>query len=128
MRILVVENEYMSVKGAFEASNKFDFNSQLIIEDVGKSQDVDFAKIENYNVIFIDISLASKSKLDGIGLLEKINSQAPGVMLRTVILTGDHNIEEKLKEKNLLDKKLKILKKPINFKDVSSIIQSITGD
>lgn len=125
MKILVVENEYLSVKGAFEASNKFDFNSQLVIEAVDKSQDVNLAKIETYNVIFIDISLASKSKLDGIGLLEKIHSHVPDVISRTVVLTGDHNIEEKLKEKKLLNKNLKILKKPINFRDVSSIIKSI---
>ena len=66
-QILIIENEYYSVKMAFEAANLLAFRNELIYHNISKAQDIKYERLMEYSLIFIDISLAQKSDLDGYG-------------------------------------------------------------
>lgn len=127
IKILIIENEYNSVKGAFSAANLFDFNSELDIINEDKAQNIIYNELKNFDVIFIDISLATKSVLDGLGIIEKISTLSYGAILlkKIVILTGDHDIDNKIKNIDIPYKDFPILKKPINFNHVTEVIKVI---
>lgn len=127
IKILIIENEYNSVKGAFSAANLFDFNSELDIINEDKAQNIIYNELKNFDVIFIDISLATKSVLDGLGIIEKISTLSNGTIIlkKIVILTGDHDIDNKIRNINIPYKDFPILKKPINFNHVTEVIKVI---
>ncbi|MDR2993262.1 MAG: hypothetical protein LBV11_05425 [Bacillus cereus] len=122
--ILVIENEFNSIKGAFEAANLFDFDSKLKVKNLDKAQDVNFDELSSYDVIFLDISLAIKSELDGFGIIQKIKTlnNSDDILSKIVVITGDFEIDKKMEEKHL---HLPILKKHINFNDITKMIKQI---
>ncbi|GHA25552.1 hypothetical protein GCM10007103_03480 [Salinimicrobium marinum] len=120
IKILIVENEVGYIETAFEYMNDLYYDNRLDFKIIAKSQDLPSNQnLENYDIIFLDISLAKSSELDGIGILRKINSDNI-LIKKLVILTGNHNIQEKLKENGL--GVYPIVTKPIDFNDLLKVI------
>jgi len=116
MNILIFENEYTFIENAFNYVNHRYFNGDLKFTVCPKSQDLKpFKSIENYDHVFIDISLALKSDLDGFGILKKIKDENLKVKKITII-TGNNNISKKLEEEELNN--YPIIVKPITFHDL----------
>lgn len=124
MKIAVFENEYESVKIAFEVANEVNFDSNLKIDVFAKTQLCDLDKIDQYSVIFIDIDLATTSNMDGYSLLNywKDNSS---VLRRVIILTGNNKIKESLEAKNIDPKILELIIKPTNYAEVTEKIKKV---
>lgn len=128
MKILVIENEYDSIKNSFEYASVALFNGELQITNEKKSQSVPLSDIDKYDAIFVDISLATKSQKDGFGIIKDILSKDDTLANRIVILTGNNKIKERIREHNLEPFKIKVLYKPISYKDVGEAIsECITG-
>lgn len=128
MKILVIENEYDSIKNSFEFASAALFKGKLQITNEKKSQSVPLSDIDKYDAIFVDISLATKSQKDGFGIIKDILSKDDTLANRIVILTGNNKIEERIREHNLESFKIKVLYKPISYKDVGEAIREcITG-
>lgn len=125
MKIAIFENEYDSIKGAFESANLLDFNRGLILVNFPSSQSADFNTINEYQVIFIDIDLSSKSELDGFSLIEKIRSIDDTLTKRIVILTGNNKIEEILKERGIYSKTISIIIKPASYIEITNKIRKV---
>jgi DNA-binding response OmpR family regulator len=122
MKILIIENEYSFIDTPFEYLNDLYFNNKIVYTVIPKSQDLKpFSSIVNYDYVFLDISLAKKSELDGFGILRKIKDDNLNVK-NLIILTGNHYIKEKLVEKGL-PSNYPILTKPIDFEDLLKIIR-----
>ena len=114
--VLIIENEYSYVKGAFDFVNEFMMNNSLHYRVISRSQDVPWDELSNYNFIFVDISLSQRSELDGYGILQRIEKE----QLKTkniVILTANMNIESMLKVRGI-NNKYKTLIKPIDLNDL----------
>lgn len=123
MKVLVIENEYASLKNSFDFANAALFNNDLQITNVEKSQDVSLDTVEQYVAIFIDISLATKSLKDGFGIIRDIIEKNDTLAHKLVILTGNNNIEEKIRENKLDKYDIKIVYKPISYQDIASAIR-----
>lgn len=125
MKVLIFENEYEAVKGAFEYANFINFDDSLKFEVYVTSQSFNFSNINDYQVIFIDIDLSTKSELDGFGIIRKILNEKPEVINKVVILTGNNKISEILKDQIGREINLKIITKPTDFDELTKVIQSI---
>jgi len=124
MKILIIENEYSFIDTPFEYLNDLYFNNSIEYTVISKSQDLrPFSSIVNFDYVFLDISLAKKSELDGFGIMRKIKDDNLDVK-NMVILTGNHYIKEKLIEKGL-PSDYPILTKPIDFEDLLKIIRGV---
>ncbi|PZX10894.1 response regulator receiver domain-containing protein [Breznakibacter xylanolyticus] len=124
MKILIIENEYSFIDTPFEYLNDLYFNNSIEYTVIPKSQDLrHFNSIVNFDYVFLDISLAKKSELDGFGILRRIKDDNLDVK-NIVILTGNHYIKEKLIEKGL-PSDYPILTKPIDFEDLLKIIRRV---
>lgn len=122
MKILIFENEYTYIENAFNYVNVKYFDGSLNITVFPKSQDLNpFRNIENFDHIFIDISLSKSSQLDGFGILKKIKDENL-IVKKITILTGNNNIEKKLTELNL--GKYEIITKPITFTALNKVLQA----
>lgn len=122
MNIAIFENEYESVKVSFEAANLIYFDNKIEFTVYPSSQSADLSKINEYDVVFIDIDLSSKSDLDGYSLIEKISNTYPDVEKRMVVLTGNNKIVESLNLRGLYIKDLQIIIKPTDYEEVSKSI------
>ena len=109
MKILVIEDELATVRGSFELANLYAFDGNLQITFVVKSQDVNFQHMNEYAVVFVDISLANNSQMDGFSIMKKIHDEQPDILNKTIILTGNNKIEEKLQEQDVDFQKIKIV-------------------
>lgn len=123
MKVAVFENEYDSVKGAFETSKLLDFNNELEIDVFPSSQKADFTSLEEFSAIFVDIDLSAKSELDGFSLIQKIRTINDLLTNRIIILTGNNKIEEILKERKIFSESIQIIIKPTNYEEISSAIK-----
>lgn len=124
MKILIFENEFVYLDTTFRYVSKLYFDEKLEYDVFASSQD--FGALINankYDLIIIDISLAKRSDLDGYGLLKKLN-EIDFSKEKIVIMTGNHQIKEGLKEKGL-DFDYKILTKPIDINDLISVLNSV---
>lgn len=123
MNILIFENEFHKIENAFNYVNARYFNGSLRFTVVQKSQDlIPFNNIIRYDYIFVDISLARKSDLDGFGILKKIEEENISIN-RLCILTGNGDIKNKLRELGLKD--YPILLKPIVFSQLYDNLKSL---
>lgn len=121
MKVLIIENEYFYIDTPFEYVNEIYFENSIKYKVISKSQDLNpFSDIELYDYIFLDISLAKKSELDGFGILKKIRDENFRIK-KLIILTGNHLIKEKLIEKGL-PASYQILTKPIDFGDLLNVM------
>lgn len=118
-KILVIEDEYREVQVAFEYVNDLCLNGELEITNVAKSQEVDFTKISEYDYVFLDITLAKKSQMDGYGILKKIEKENIPIQ-KLVIMTGNGKISDVLKERGITNDYPKLIK-PLDYQELKSI-------
>lgn len=128
MKIAIFENEYESVKGAFEIANFLNFNNELEFENFQSSQNANFSTIRNYSVIFVDIDLATKSDLDGFSLIQKIRKIDDALTNRIIILTGNNRIKEILIERNIYSDLISIIIKPTDFQEITKYIKKVINE
>lgn len=124
MKILTIENEYASIKPVFSAIEYLVFREELEKVQCDKSQDIPWKMLNTFDAIFVDISLATKSDLDGYGILKKIRDDYPSLLSKVAIITGNDKINEMLKERNLDDCNVRIFEKPLRYKDIAAFIKS----
>lgn len=124
MKILIIENEYESVKPVFLAIERLVLREPLDITQCDKSQNIPWDTLDLYDAILLDISLATKSDLDGYGILSKINQENPNLLNRIAIITGNDKIVEMLKERGLDNCSVKIFEKPLRYKDIAAFIKN----
>lgn len=117
MKVLIFENEFAYIKTQFDYVNQVYFENIIVFEVLPKSQDLEnYSLLANYDYVFVDISLATKSIMDGFGILKKIEElNIDHEKIR--ILTGNHQIEQGLRDRGLRTDYV-ILTKPIDFKDL----------
>lgn len=127
MRVAIFENEYESVKGAFETASLLYFDDELDIVIYPSSQTAILTKMEEFDTIFIDIDLSSKSDLDGFSLIKKLNETNENLINRIVILTGNNKIKEALKSRSIDSSQIQIIIKPTNYEEINSCIKKITA-
>jgi DNA-binding response OmpR family regulator len=114
MKIAVFENEYDTVEVAFRYLNKKYYNNTIIFENYPRSDSFqDVIKLADYDLIIIDLDLSSQSKLDGFGLIRKIEASFPEPH-KILILTGQ-NLTENYHIENGLKIKYPVLEKPMNY-------------
>jgi DNA-binding response OmpR family regulator len=127
MKIAIFENEYESVKGAFDAANVLCFDNTLEFVNFPSSQKANFLEMGDYAAIFIDIDLSSKSELDGFALIQLLLSSEKSNNNKIIILTGNSKIEESLKSRNIQYTNFKIIIKPTNFQEVADVILQVVN-
>lgn len=125
MKVAIFENEYDSVKVAFETANFIHFNSTLQLDVFPSSQKADLSKINDYYAIFIDIDLSSRSELDGFGLIQAIRQIDNSLIGKIIILTGNNKIEDALKSRNIPTNSIQIIIKPTNYDEIAEHIKKI---
>lgn len=114
MKIAIFENEYDTVEIAFKYLNKKYFNSTLQFENYPRSDSFsDLSKLENYELIIVDLDLSSQSSLDGFGLIKKIERTLTNPY-KILILTGQA-LSANYEIENGLEKRYPVLEKPINY-------------
>lgn len=121
-KILIFEDEINSIRGAFDFANALYFNNELDFKFATKSQEVNFGQLESYSMIFIDITLANKTAMDGYGVLSKIIERGTVPIEHVRILTGNSKVQEGLSIRNLPVNEIKVLYKPVDFNDISNEI------
>jgi DNA-binding LytR/AlgR family response regulator len=127
MKIAIFENEFESVKGAFDTANLLYFNEGLVITYFPSSQSASNVEMKEFDVIFIDIDLSSKSELDGFSLINKFIETNKALIGRIVILTGNNKIQEALKARSIDYKLIQIIIKPTNYEEINDSIKRITA-
>ena len=125
-KILIFEDEWVTIRGSFEMANIYAFEGSLEFEVKVKSQDASFDPWEDkYSAVFIDITLAKNTKLDGYNIFRKIKESKLIDLKRVVILTGNSKIIEKLKEMQIYDEQVTIIYKPLDFVVLSTCLMKI---
>ena len=123
MKILTIENEFASIQPVFNAIECLVFKENLDMKQCDKSQDIPWDSLNTFDAIFVDISLATKSNLDGYGILKKIKKEYPSLLPKVAIITGNDKISEMLKERSLDDCDVRIFEKPLRYKDIAAFIK-----
>ena len=126
MKVLIIENEAQTVQFAFNAANTIFFNNEIEYKYIAKSQEINWNQINQYSCIFVDISLAMKSDLDGIGIIAKIQDEHSEIIPKIAIITGHHKISEAIKENGLNIKSSQIILKPLRYREIANFISSVT--
>lgn len=121
IKILIIENEFASIKDPIDALAAL-YDGNLSYNLVPTSQQIDWNNLNNYNVIFVDISLAPRTNLDGFGILKKIKESYPKILNRVAVITANHVIEQDMKEKGFTQKEFEIFQKPLKFMDLYNFI------
>jgi CheY-like chemotaxis protein len=117
IKILVFENEIPAVSEAFNDVNILDFNNELEVTFVDKSQNFrDFRQVNKFDLIFVDIDLSSNSEKDGYGIIEDLKRNN---YHKIVVLTGNI-VRDELKKRGWND--IKILSKPIFLDELTNLI------
>lgn len=118
MKVAIFENEYPQFKTLFDGFNLIYFKGTLEIQDFKSSQEFgDLSKLNNFDVVIVDIDLSIVSKMDGYQLITeaiRLQIQNPKIM----VLTGHHSMKEKLKERNLPD--YPIIPKPLTLASIKN--------
>lgn len=128
-KILIIENEFQSIKAPILVlSGKYrKENDELVYEVCVKSQDVKWDELNTYNAIFVDLSLAAKTELDGYAILNKIKSEYPTQTKRTAIITGNGLVEDAMKEKGIGEDEFKVFTKPLKYMLLKKFIDEGVG-
>lgn len=87
MKVLIIENEYDSIRPVFNAAEKLILKQELEKVHIDKSQDIPWTELRSFNAIFIDLSLATRSQQDGYGIIEKLKEQVPEILSKVAIIT-----------------------------------------
>ena len=125
--ILIFEDEWPTIKGSFEMSNIADFDNNLEFIIKTKSQDYKLCDLthDKIEAVFIDITLAKKSQMDGFSLVSEIVNKDRFDMKKVFIMTGNGKVKEKLQEMGIDTDSITILKKPVSFIDISEVLKPI---
>lgn len=124
--ILIFEDEWNTIKGSFELANIYAFEDQLRFKVKAKSQDVSFDDLRNeYSAIFVDITLAKNTQLDGFNIIKKISDENRFDLNKVVVLTGNNKVEEKLNEMQLNTADITIVYKPVDFEELSDVLRKV---
>lgn len=124
MKIAIFENEYDTVEMAFKYLNKKYYNNSIVFENYPRSDSfLEIVRLTEYDLIIIDLDLSSQSKLDGFGLIKKIESSIPAPH-KILILTGQ-NLSEDYNTENGLRLKYPVLEKPMNFNKLHKKFQDL---
>ena len=71
--ILIFEDEWPTIRGSFDLANQFAFNGKLHFNSISRSQDITFSSWNGiYDAVFVDITLAKNSALDGFYIIKEI--------------------------------------------------------
>lgn len=120
-KILIFENEYSYIEAPFEYVKDIYFDNEIEYTIYPNSQLLKpFTLISQFDYVFIDISLGANSELDGFGIIKKIETENLKIG-EVIILTGNHLIEQMLKERGIKGQ-YPVLTKPIDFKDLLKIL------
>ncbi|MBD5349225.1 MAG: hypothetical protein HDR84_08310 [Bacteroides sp.] len=121
-KILLVEDKMSSLNTPFKLANLRKFQGSLVIRSVPRSQDVNYDTLkDDYDLVFVDITLAERSQKNGYGVLKDILAHDYFPKNKLIVLTGNMEIEESLKQNGLpLD--LEILRKPVSFPQLEKIL------
>lgn len=122
IKILVIEDMIETIRGAFELAALSEFNENMTFDFKPRSQDVDFYSIKDYALVFVDIELAKGSKEDGFAVIRRLVNNASYPLERTIIITGNTVVEEKLLENNI-DPNIVVVKKPVNYEDIANVMK-----
>ena len=123
MKVLIIENEFEEIKGAFAGlkvllDNKFEYTQISSSQGIGI-----FDEILNYDLIFVDLDLIPSSKLTGYEILKDLQElDAPKIPLIYVI-TGHGNAKEELARRGI--ENVPILEKPFGLKNLRTIIEPL---
>jgi len=125
MKILVLEDDFLVLKGAFEYLNAKFYSGTLVIENYSKTQDFQVNNINDYAKIFVDISLHRFSDKDGYSFITGLK----GVLTdfnKVVVITGSDKVTPKLVEMGLSN--IKVLMKPITFLDLKEVMPTAVSN
>lgn len=122
VNILIIENEFASIKSPVDTVATL-FEGDFHYDLVATSQAINWTGLANYDSIFVDISLAPRTELDGFGILNKFKTDYSNILPKVAIITGNHVIDEVLKEHGFNENEFKILQKPLKYMDLYRFIQ-----
>jgi CheY-like chemotaxis protein len=120
MKVLVLEDDFQVMKGAFDYLSIKYYGGDLKVENYIKTQD--FPNIDdanNYDKIFVDISLHRNSVQDGYSFINTLKGVLHDLK-KVVVITGSDKVSNKLKEIGLPD--VEVLLKPITYLDLKSVM------
>lgn len=124
MKVLIIENEYDSILPVFNAVEKLVLKQELEKVHIDKSQNIPWTDLTSFNAIFIDLSLATKSLQDGYGIIERLKEQAPEILRKVAIITGNDMVQNNLKERGLGECNIKVFEKPLRYKEIAAFINN----
>lgn len=122
MKVLIIENEYDSILPVFNAVEKLVLKQELERVHIDKSQNIPWTELTSFNAIFIDLSLATKSLQDGYGIIERLKEQAPEILRKVAIITGNDMVQNNLKERGLSECNIQVFEKPLRYKEIAAFI------
>ena len=125
-KILIFEDEWATIRGSFDMANIYGFEGALKFKIVPKSQDITFDnEWENlYSCIFVDITLAKNTQMDGFNIIKVIQDYKLFDLNKVVILTGNAKIADKLKDMQI-NPIPSIIYKPLDFIELTKILSNI---
>lgn len=121
-RILIIEDQKDSIESAFDFANEIGFNGELKFDYKPRSQDINYERLSDFDLLFVDITLANKSQMNGFGIIKHIIDNTDYPLDRIVILTGNSLIKEGLKQ-NDIPENIEIVYKPVTFKQLIPVFQ-----
>lgn len=121
-KILIIENEMSSIQVPIDTLVEM-YAGTLSYDQTAISQNIPWDNLNQYSAIFVDISLAPRTELDGYGILHKIKNQHPEICKRVAVITGNHVIENDMKEHGFKDGDFKIFQKPLKYMELLGVIQ-----
>ena len=128
-KILIFEDEWPTIRGSFEMANIYAFEGILDFGVKAKSQDASFDDWSNqYLAVFVDITLAKNTRLDGYSILKKIKEENLMSLDRVFVLTGNSKLPDKLKEIGLNPKNFQIIYKPLGFDELVKYLRVIVHE
>lgn len=127
-KILIIENEFPSIKAAIQVLVlKYKEEHDDLSYDVAvKSQDVNWGEIKSFDAIFVDLSLAAKTEMDGYAILNKIKNEYKDLVPRTAVITGNSMVEDAFKSKGIGAEEFKVFSKPLKYMMLKEFIDLVS--
>ncbi|MCT4581757.1 MAG: response regulator [Flavobacteriales bacterium] len=123
MEILIFENEFKEIEGAFKGL-KIIMDNEINFTVVKSSQELGlFSKLYAYDIVFVDLDLVPSSKMTGYDILKKIKEDIIEKKPNVYVITGHSTGKEELERRGLSD--YQILEKPFGMDDLQNLINSI---